>query len=405
MEVVEPRPQAIHEQLVAAKILRATYAKRQLEEIMVDFWFNHFNVYWGKEECRWLVPSFERDAIRPYALGTFRELLGAVAHHPAMLYYLDNYVSTAARPGKKGGLNENYARELLELHTLGVEGGYTQQDVIAVARIFTGWTVDKAKVEPAYLFRRGQHDDDDKLVLGVTISGEGHTPDEGERVLDLLACHPATAHFIALKLCRRFIADVPPPEAVAVVATAFMDSGGDLRVTLRALFGTAAFTGPDFRRAKIKTPIEFLVSALRALDADAGPPRAYLDILRRMGDLPYSCEPPTGYPDVAAPWMNAGALLARMRLADRLTNPRDARTCADPERLAGCPVECEGDQAMTRLWERLVGIPMTETTHAVLAQASRDPEIRRAVLDDPTGPPDYPKLAALMLGSPEFQRR
>ncbi len=418
------KPRIILDQLASAKVLRALYSHRQLYEIMVDFWFNHFNVFWNKGACKWLVPSFERDAIRPYALGNFRNLLGAVAHHPAMLFYLDNHMSAAPRKQKRGamknrkkkqrnpgmtdsmmqqakqkprakrkwrrGLNENYGRELLELHTLGVDGGYTQKDVIEVARCFTGWTIDKMKGEPEFIFRPYWHDSKQKTVLGQTIPGS-RTTREGEQVLDMLSRHPATARFIATKLCRRFIADDPPSRAIDRVAAAFHESDGDIRATLRALFGAPEFNAPEARRAKMKSPFEYLASALRGLDAEMKTSRPLLYTLHQMGQFPYTCAPPTGYPDTASSWISAGALLVRMKTAMALSYGWTKHIEVDLEKVAGCPLDGDSPEVAQRLWDRLVGGDMSESTQEVLMASVRWP--------------NYPRLAALILGSPEFQRK
>lgn len=416
------KPRIILDQLASAKVLRALYSRRQLYEIMVDFWFNHFNVFWNKGACKWLVPSFERDAIRPYALGDFRDLLGAVAHHPAMLIYLDNHMSAAprnqtrrgkqdnrkrnpdmtnsmmqqakqkprAKRKRRRGLNENYARELLELHTLGVDSGYTQKDVIAVARCFTGWTIDRVKGEPKFIFRSSWHDFKKKTFFGQTIPGS-RTTSEGEQVLDMLARHPATARFIATKLCRRFIADDPPSGAIDRVAAAFLESDGDIREILRALFASPEFNAPEARRAKMKSPFEYLASAMRALDAETSVPKPILSTLSQMGQFPYACRPPTGYPDTAPSWVSAGALLVRMKVAMALSHGRTKRIRVDLERVAGCPLNADSPQVAQQLWDRLVGGDMSESTQEVLMASARWT--------------DYPKLAALILGSPEFQRK
>ncbi len=413
-------PRRILQQLAAAKVLRAAYSRRQLEDILTDVWFNHFNVAWNKDRCKWLVPSYEREAIRPHVLGRFRDLLGATARHPAMLVYLDNRVSAYDEPprtdrtgrprktkrkGKARGLNENYARELLELHTLGVDGGYTQRDVQEVARCFTGWTVAQAGDDPRFVFRPGWHDPGPKEVLGVRIEGSRDGPVEGERVLDLLARHPATARRVAARLCRRFIADDPPAAAVDAVAGAYERSAGDLRETLRALFARPEFLSTAFARAKVKTPFEYAVSALRALDADTTAPPQLVNSLRAMGQMPYACEPPTGYADTAAGWISPGALLARMKTAHALAAGRLPRTRVDLERVAGCPLDAQAGEVLPRLWDRLVGGPMSDGTRAVLTAAAGDPEITRRAEDDASGAADAPRLAALILGSPEFQRR
>jgi uncharacterized protein (DUF1800 family) len=251
-----------------ARLLRAIDSPRQLEEVMVDFWFNHFNVYAGKNIDRALVSSYERDAIRPYALGSFRTLLGATAKHPAMLYYLDNVVSSAPKANAKGkaqGLNENYARELMELHTLGVDGGYTQRDVTELARMLTGWTFDQRRLVrdgETFRFDAGRHDRASKTWLGHEIAPSGQG--EGEFALDVLAMHPATARHISFQLAQYFVSDVPPPDLVDRMARSWLASGGDIRTVLKTMFASSEFMDSGAAGAKFKTPYQFVVSAARA---------------------------------------------------------------------------------------------------------------------------------------------
>src|SRR5262249_541567 len=269
---VEKRPARIAMELQAAKVVRAVTSERQLEEVMVDFWFNHFNVFAGKGDVRWYVSAYEREAIRPYAMGRFPDLVRATAYHPAMLFYLDNWLS--AKPafmvagGRNGGggagLNENYGGELMELHTLGVDGGYTQKDVTEVARAFTGWTIDRPQVDGRFVFRPIMHDTGEKVVLGQRIPAGGGRED-GERVIEILTHHPATARFIATKLVRRFVSDEPPPALVARVAGTYTSTGGDIRAMLRTIFESPEFFSESAYRAKIKKPFEFVASAVRAL--------------------------------------------------------------------------------------------------------------------------------------------
>ncbi|HXL73299.1 MAG TPA: DUF1800 domain-containing protein, partial [bacterium] len=293
----------ILKQLDASKLTRILYSQRQLQEVMTDFWFNHFNVTFEKNRIKWLLPGYERDVIRPNALGNFRELLGAVAHSPAMLDYLDNVVSTVDpryvptadlgeypmmtammrpqandQPKKNIGLNENYARELLELHTMGVDSGYTQQDVIELARVLTGWSFDGPNILNRYpynanpddvfrfKFRNKMHDRGEKTILSRTF-GPNQGEQEGEAVLDMLCRQPATAHFIASKLCRRFISDNPPETLVQNVAATFLKTNGDIRSCLRSIFYSKEFMNPRNYRAKVKTPLEFVASALRVTNA------------------------------------------------------------------------------------------------------------------------------------------
>jgi len=351
------------ETLSANKITRAVYSERQLDELLVDFWFNHFNVFAGKGRTGLYVAEYERDAIRPHVLGTFRDLLGATAKSPAMLFYLDNWLSAdpeaaeriasrrgpnqQAGNGRRRGLNENYGRELLELHTLGVDGGYAQKDVIEVARAFTGWTIAppdggrgragrvggqfQAGIvqDGEFRFVPALHDRGDKVVLGHTIRGGGM--DEGEQVLDILAAHPATARHIARELAERFVSDTPPDALVARVAKRFTETHGDLREVMRTLITSSEFFAQGTRGAKVKTPIEFVASAYRASGRELSQPRQAVRALQELGEAPYMCQPPTGYDDTADAWINAGALVARMNIAQQIAGPQQAATIGGPE--------------------------------------------------------------------------
>ena len=348
-ELVPPgkRPAVLEQQLAAAKLVRAVESRRQLQEVLVDFWFNHFNVAGDKGEDRWLVGAYEREAIRPHVFGRFRDLLGATASHPAMLFYLDNWMSS--REGVRG-INENYARELLELHTLGVDGGYTQNDVREVARCFTGWSLvppRAARTAPArrgaardlppgsFVFRPGAHDTGAKTVLGMVIPAGGGRED-GERVLDLLARRPATARFVATKLCRRFVADDPPPALVARVAAVFARTDGDLGSVYAAIFSSPEFWSDAAFAAKTKSPLEFAASAVRALGGSVDPERA-APLARQvalMGEPLYRCQPPTGYGDTAETWVSAGMLVNRIAFASALATGRIPGVTVDASRLA-----------------------------------------------------------------------
>jgi uncharacterized protein (DUF1800 family) len=338
------RPAVIEQQLTAAKLVRAVESRRQLQEVLVDFWFNHFNVFDGKGEDRWMVGAYERDAIRPFVFGRFRDLLGATASHPAMLFYLDNWMST--REGVRG-INENYARELMELHTLGVDGGYTQEDVREVARCFTGWSIvppraaalaqgPVANLEPGtFVFRPRAHDPGEKHVLGIVIPAGGGRND-AEMVLDALARHPSTARFVATKLCRRFVADEPSPTLVARVAAAFTRTDGDLRSVYAAIFTSPEFWSDEAYRAKMKTPLELAASAVRTLggsvDVSQAAPLARQVAL--MGQPLYKCQPPTGYADTAEAWISAGMLVNRIAFGGALAAGKIPGVTADPSRLA-----------------------------------------------------------------------
>jgi len=355
--------------LAAQKVLRAAYSERQLEETLVDFWFNHFNVFAGKGRTSIYLVDYEREAIRPHVWGSFRDLLGATAKSPAMLFYLDNWLSAdpaaaanmanqrrarqggagarqgaARRPGRAGaaprpdqqgaapapppqaarrrGLNENYARELLELHTLGVDGGYTQQDIIEVARAFTGWTIANPN-DGAFRFTPALHDRGAKTVLGQTLKAGGGIED-GERVLDIVAKHPSTARHIATKLARRFVSDNPPEALVARVAARFTATDGDLRETVRAVVTSPEFFAAEYRGAKTKTPLEFVVSAVRTSGRQVREARPLVNALQQLGMAPYMCQPPTGYDDEAETWVSAGALVTRMNVAQQVAGAQAA---------------------------------------------------------------------------------
>jgi uncharacterized protein (DUF1800 family) len=327
-----------------------------------------------------------------------------------MLYYLDAWLSTAPDlmlGERRAGLNENYARELLELHTLGVDGGYTEGDVVAVARAFTGWTIDHPRPgHPrsggGFVFDPRAHDRGAKAILGRTLP-TGGGPEEGERVLDLVARHPSTARFIATKLARRFVADQPPPALVERAAAVFRESDGDIMAVVRTIVLSPEFFSAAAYRAKIKTPLEFTVSALRAVGAetDGGPPvqRA----LAGMGQPPYGAQAPTGYADRAEDWTSPGGLLARLNFARALAANRLPGTSVDLAPILSGSGDAAGIADL--LIERLLGGDLSAESRAVIQEALAQPAVMRATLDDPVTAPDVAKIAALVLGSPEFQRR
>ena len=420
----ERRPAVITAQMQAARVTRAVLSERQLEEVLVDFWFNHFNVYAQKGAVRWMLPAYEREAIRPHVLGRFRDLVLAAARHPAMLFYLDNWLSTRAdlvvprgpNAGRRAGLNENYARELMELHTLGVDGGYSQQDVVEVARCFTGWSIDRPQQGGGFVFRAAAHDRGEKRVLGQVIPAGGGRED-GERVIDLLARHPATARFIATKLARRFVSDDPPPALVERAAATFQRTDGSIREVLLTILTSPEFWSAEAYRAKIKTPLEVVASAVRTLDgrlaagADArdGLGDGGMVLARevaRLGEPLYEAQPPTGYPDRAESWVNTGALLGRMNFALGLAHNRLRGTRVD---LAGAVAGADRGQpaqVLDRLLAAVLHGEASPATRAVLAAELESPEITRVTAYDRVPKDtDVEKLAALVLGSPEFQRR
>jgi len=324
--LVEIRPpQQILQDLQAQKIVRAVHSERQLQEVMTDFWFNHFNVFWRKNADRWFTTGYEMNAIRPHVLGKFRDLLMATAKSPAMLVYLDNHVSSSIR-----GINENYARELMELHTLGVDGGYTQKDVQEVARALTGWTIAGPRRGPvfgAFMFRVRMHDDGDKTVLGHKIHAGGIH--DGETVIDILSKHPGTARFISTKLVRRFVDDHPPENLVRHVAEVYRRSDGDIREMMHAIVVSKEFNSPDAVRAKTKTPFEYAVSAIRSLDGMTDGARPLAQAIARMGQPLYQCQPPTGYPDRGDYWMSNGAIIERLNFAVAVSSNRIPGTSVD----------------------------------------------------------------------------
>jgi uncharacterized protein (DUF1800 family) len=308
--------------LEQAKLLRAVYSERQLEEVLVDFWFNHFNVFAGKGATRNYITEYERDAIRPHVLGRFRDMLGATAKSPAMLFYLDNWMSTKGQGAqgaqrRSNGINENYARELMELHTLGVDSGYTQQDIVDVARAFTGWTI-RPREGSGFIFAAARHDRGEKTVLGRTINSGGGLGD-GEQVLDIFAAHPATARHIATKLAIRFVSDTPSAEVIDRLASRFAATKGDLREVMKSLVSSPEFLSPATYRTKVKTPLEFVASALRATGAELRTALPLSRGLRDMGMPLYFCQPPTGYDDTASTLVSASALVRRMNFAVALS--------------------------------------------------------------------------------------
>lgn len=411
-------PRQMGLELVAAKLIRATESRRQLQEVLLDFWFNHFNVAAQKGAVRWMLASYEQEALRPHLYGSFRALLGAVAHHPAMLFYLDNWTSTregfdmaalrragAPVPKKlaqvgKLGLNENYARELLELHTLGVDGGYNQSDVREVARCFTGWGIEKPRQVGTFAFHPLAHDTGEKHVLGHTIPAGGGMED-GEHILDLLAASPATAHFLAKKLAQKFVADDPPEALVERLAQTYLATHGDLTSVYVALFESPEFWSEQAFNGKTKTPLEFAVSAVRALGGTTYGDAALIQALDGMGEPLYRAQPPTGWPEVATPWVNAGALVTRINFALALTTGRIRGTevVLPPE-----PKGTSATATVDALAHSVLHQPLSETTRATLLRAVGHAE-NDVMPDGESRPLDQAKVAGLLLGSPEFQKQ
>lgn len=334
--VVQPL-RAVVTELTEAKIYRAVLSERQLEEVLVDFWFNHFNVFLEKGADRWLTTSYEREAIRPHVLGKFEEMLKATAQHPAMLFYLDNWQSVSEAFGKRlpkaRGINENYARELMELHTLGVDGGYTQRDVQEVARCFTGWTIEQPLRGAKFRFAPRMHDKGEKVVLGQKIAAGGGM-DDGLRVIAMLAKHPHTARFVSRKLAQRFVADEPPEALVEKMARTFLKSDGDLKEVMRTLIYSPEFSSEGAYRAKMKSPLEMVAGALRASEAKLSSALAVSQALVQMGQPLYRKQEPTGYSNNGEEWVNSAALQARMNFAVALSENKVRGVEIDRERFA-----------------------------------------------------------------------
>ena len=388
----------ILEELYTAKLIRAVHARNQLQEVLVDFWFNHFNVYVQDGFARVSTAAYEREAIRPNAMGRFRDLLGATAAHPAMLYFLDNYLSraTVTVGGRVvRGLNENYGRELMELHTVGVDAGYTQDHVIDAARCFTGWGIDNLSTSGRFVYRAQAHDPGAKSVFGLNLPAGGGK-DDGDKLLDYLASHPQTASFIAKKLAQRFVSDDPPPRVVDRAAAAFTATGGDIREVVRAILGSAEFWAEGFGSGKPKTPIEFVASALRAADAQVSSGRAVGAYLQNMGMPLYSCVPPTGYSNRGADWINPSSQLYRMNFGLDLAGGAIAGVAAD---VRGMVRRMGGDAEDPR---SVAGTISAEIFGKGLSRSTLDAASRVA----PGGPVSVAtRVAGLCLASPDMQAR
>lgn len=509
--------------LYTARVLRAAYSERQLNEVMVDFWTNHFNVFVGKNAMPWYLISYDRDTIRPNALGNFKDLVVATAKSPAMLFYLDNFESVspnAQTPTARGnngnnvlqramqngqlnqrqrdqikrqtgltdqqldqrieqmrrqaqqqpqqqrqqrGINENYARELMELHTLGVDGGYTQKDVQEVAKCFTGWTIADARgyrkaaarelsgrdyntariaramgvdgdVESgSFVFASRLHDDGEKIVLGQKIPSGGGVND-GLKVIDILLKHPSTAKFIAKKLAIKFVSDNPSQALIDRVAQAFTKSNGDIRTTLKALFSSPEFFALENYRTKIKTPFELAISAVRALDGDTNGGQGINGMLANMGEQLYGWQPPTGYPDQAEDWVNTGALLNRLNFGIALAANRIPGTRVDLSKVVGSSLNSTSKVDREKVLNQSIAIilnnEISENTKSVLLKQIDQPIADQQTslnampqmdnsamqgggtrfagqvrLTAPKGNAEVVKIIGLVLGSPEFQRQ
>ncbi len=426
MPSMNPEARALRQiggELQQLVVVRAARSDHQLAEVMADFWANHFNVFYGKNLDRVYLPDYIERTIRPHALGSFTRLLEATAKSPAMLVYLDNVqsVTPGSRPpqldrldrGRRAGrgmrapdslrqaiqqrmptgLNENYARELMELHTLGVDGGYTQHDVTEVARVLTGWGVDRPMQGGGYAFHAWAHDRGSKTVLGVEFPA-GRGEDEGEQLLTMLAAHPGTSHFVSGKLCARFVNDDPPDGCVDDAVRAWKRSGGDIREVLRAILRSPDFWAAHNVAAKIKTPLEFVVSAVRAVGGVPDSTARLAQAVSRLGQPLYLHTAPNGYPERQDDWVNSGALLNRMNLAVQLA----------ANRLPGVTVDLDAVLPLTEDRAALV-----DAVNRLILGGTMSRDTRKVILDqlaDVPNPVSARALAVgLAIGGPEFQRQ
>jgi uncharacterized protein (DUF1800 family) len=409
-------------ELQQAKLIREVYSERQLLEVMTDFWFNHFNVFLYKNQCSYYTTAYERDVIRAHALGKFYDLLVATAQSPAMLMYLDNWLSIGPHSqaaGKNGqsGLNENYAREVMELHTLGVDGGYTQADVTELARVLTGWTIAQPDDGGQFQFDAKRHEPGIKTVLGEKYYDGG--VDEGLKALEMLAHHPSTARFISKNIAIRFVADDPPPALVDRMAATFLATDGDIREVLRTMIHSPEFWSPKTYGTKMKTPLDLVASAVRASGANVVSPDALVDNLSAMGMQPYGMAVPTGYSMSSAQWDNEGGLLARMNFSTALTQGNLPGVQFDPSSLVTLGILTGLNEPRTKavLATKPSGldfaIALTEDTmlpgelqpkdEAVIRKQTEDPEPASSAMSSMTNRLRF--VAGFILASPEFQHR
>jgi len=423
--------QVVSDELAQGKLLRAVYSERQLEEVMTDFWFNHFNVFNGKGADRYLITSYERDVIRPHAIGKFEDLLVATAKSPAMLFYLDNWLSVGpdsdaangvprqqnwgrrrqrfprpqqAKGKRANGLNENYGRELMELHTLGVNGGYTQKDVTEAARVFTGWTLKEPRKGGDFQFEERMHESGDKVVMGHHIKSNGEK--EGTDLLHFLAHNPSTAKFISTKLAMRFVSDDPPSTLVDRMAQTFLKKNGDIREVLRIMLESPEFWAPEAYRAKVKTPLEFVASAVRATGAEVTDATPLARQLQTMGMPLYGMQPPTGYSMKADTWVNSSALLGRMNFSLALASGKLKGVQVDPNHLLPAnDATADPTAVLNDLESTLLAGDVSRQTHDTISARLQDATIAQRKLDDASHTPNTGMIEGLLLGSPEFQRR
>src|SRR5271170_2821468 len=443
-------PNRIIAELSMAKVDRAVYSNRQFQAVMEDFWFNHFNVFANKGDDKWLLTAYERDTIRPHAMGKFQDLLLATAKSPAMLFFLDNYLSadpaavarqealknfrraryqgifaggsmptpgTFPGPATSGpgpannaapkkperGLNENYGREVMELHTIGVDAGYTQQDVIQMAECLTGWTIHEPRKDPQFFFDEKIHGEGKKVVMGKTINYGGQK--DGEEALKMLASSPKTANFISLELAGHFVSDNPPASLIDRMAKSFTASNGDIRIVLKTMIYSPEFWSKDAYRAKVKTPFELVASTSRALNAEATITLPLSQWVGRMGEPLYLCQPPTGYSDKAETWVNTGALLNRLNFALAFAGDKMGGATIDLNNMLGEEAAKDPSAALARSIQVFLDGQVSQSTQATLEARLKDPQILQARLDDPVKQVNEGLIVGLVLGTSEFQRR
>jgi uncharacterized protein (DUF1800 family) len=446
-------PGRIVAELSMAKVDRAIYSNRQLQTVMEDFWFNHFNVFANKAEDKWLLASYVRDTIRPHTMGKFEDLLLATAKSPAMLIYLDNFQSAdpaavrrmdaekamrraryggafaggdmptpgtfpgpvtspsapgagaAAAAAKKSerGLNENYGREVMELHTVGVDGGYTQRDVIQMAECLTGWTVREPRKDPQFFYDDRIHAQGAKVVMGRTFSYGGEK--DGEEALKMLANHPNTAKFISTELARHFVSDNPPEALVQRMAAEYSATQGDTRSVLKAMIYSPEFWSRESYRAKVKTPYELVASTARALNAEVTITLPTSQWVARMGEPLFLCQTPNGYSDKAETWVNTGALLNRLNFALSFATDKVAGATVDLKSVLGAEAARDPNATLAQAIDDFLGNQIADQTRATLTARLNDPQVLQASLDDPVKQVNEGLIAGLVLGAPEFQRR
>ncbi len=390
-KIQQQQSRLIVNQAIEARLWRSIYSQRQLQEVMVDFWYNHFNVYADKGIDRLWVGAYEQQAIRPYALGKFRDLLGATARHPAMLFYLDNWQNSTPKQNRKGrnqGLNENYARELMELHTLGVDGGYKQADVIALAQILTGWGFKQPgqKVADGYSFQfnSNRHDFSNKIFLNHNIIGSGIG--EGEQALDLLARHPSTASQISFKLAQYFVADSPPASLIDRLAKRFIATDGDIKLVLDTLFHSPEFWNPKYYQSKFKTPYQYAISSVRSTGIEVDHIKPINDFLKQLGMPIYGCPTPNGYKNTQEAWLSPDSITRRINYATNLAKgklPISASKTTPTNSILTMQIVAIDP---VKLANTLGNNFSTQTQQAI---AASNPALR----------------AALILGSPDFMKK